>query len=56
MTVANQAAVSLFCSNTLCEGLLPIVRYFKGMSYNEGYRAGLLDPDIMLLSPGIVQT
>jgi hypothetical protein len=47
---------SLFCSNIRCEGLVPFVRYLKDMGYNEGSRAGLLDHDIMLLSPGIVQT
>ena len=47
---------SLVSSNIRCEGLVPFVRYLKDMGYNEGYRAGLLDHDIMLLSPDIVQT
>jgi hypothetical protein len=30
-------------------------RRLQDMGFNEGHRAGLLDHDIMLLSPGIVQ-
>lgn len=41
-------------SNIHCEELLHR-RRLQDMGFNEGHRAGLLDHDIMLLSPGIVQ-
>src|SRR5271170_1907926 len=46
----------LLSSTIFCQQLLQIVRHLKERGFDEGHRASFLDHDIMLLSPGIVQT
>src|SRR5579871_285357 len=46
----------LLRSTIICQQLFQIVRHLKDRRFGETHHASLLDHDIMLLSPGIVQT